>query len=827
MANNATSVMHCEPSDFLSNPRDRDAAVARAVYHVFEKGQLEVPPEGCGDEPSVKVDFDSLNARILTPKSLRKGCIVYLAQKRHSSYSRDSLGMLERSLDLLYQNYNAEFRRDVLIFHNGEFSREDERRLRLDGSRNEIYLIEIPKRSRYWELPGFLDRKDANRWTDDAFSEGYRHMCRWYAEFVEKLGYEYVMRMDEDSYLLSSIKYDLFDFMQNRKLEYAYRLDAFEPCCDDDFRQRYIKAYLTYENRHFLRTGFLKDCCWDDAKGYLSYGYYNNFFITKTSFWRKPQVRRLFSFVDWTGGFYLFRENDLILQSLSVQLFMPKEKVYKFTDWSYEHVSGESCEWGAVVRGNLDMRAEPVDGIVANYMQHNKRTFALPSLQKKSGLRWDGLYCHKTNYRADVVYDLHRRTEQMPSPLGKAPYCLDLLAHDKKEKEVRVKIPRPRGLAFSTGDSLDRDSGQRAARIASRKFKQLFDRTRMCKAPSSASSPAPESGGASSLADLTKTNKRTTLHLEAPECGAGCTLNYLVTPLMHAMSTNQAFLTPDSLWAESRSCDGSQELSCFLKPFASRDDTDPACAKSDGPRYDSNTGKWRRIGQDDYGQWNGERKLSRTPTGFENFGIMWNVGQVLKNLLQFSPRVQQQLDKVVLATGLDRVENQPILGVHVRLGDSCSDPKIDEKGRRCDGLRYYIPAIRLLMRRFQFKSVYLATDSAEVVRNATKYYSDINWIVNPHINRDRYNVFANATATDEITIEGVLFGDKRLKKAGFSRTQEMVDFLVDTYILSKYASGFIGKFTSNMDRIVAALGAALGNDAGTCLKPLLSLDSDW
>ena len=40
------------------------------------------------------------------PRARTPGAIVYLAQKRHSSYGRDSIGLLTRSLRLLFENYN-------------------------------------------------------------------------------------------------------------------------------------------------------------------------------------------------------------------------------------------------------------------------------------------------------------------------------------------------------------------------------------------------------------------------------------------------------------------------------------------------------------------------------------------------------------------------------------------------------------------------------------------------------------------------------------------------------------------------------------------------
>ena len=47
-------------------------------------------------------------------------------------------------------------------------------------------------------------------------------------QVVAHLGYEYVMRFDEDSYLWSPIHYNIFDYMASNKLEYGYRLASLE-----------------------------------------------------------------------------------------------------------------------------------------------------------------------------------------------------------------------------------------------------------------------------------------------------------------------------------------------------------------------------------------------------------------------------------------------------------------------------------------------------------------------------------------------------------------------------------------------------------------------
>jgi alpha 1,2-mannosyltransferase len=322
--------------------------------------------------------------------------------------------MLKKSLDLLYLNYNDEFRNDVLIFHSGAYTAEDELELRKDGTRNEIHVIMLEEGTKFWSVPQFINQDTYSQWVGaPGFSIGYRHMCRWYAamlfEFAEQLGYEYVMRFDEDSYILSEIKYDLFEFMKREDKSYAFRIDSFEICCHDPVRQALVRRFLDVSGYDFSQ-GFFGDCC--HAPGdmlYTQYGYYNNFFIGKVGFFRQDNVRRLFEFFDWSGSIYYQRENDLMVQSLSVQLFLHKDQVHKFEDWSYEHVSGKTCENGGVVKGTDDKGVLATDSIL-HFEEHG---FAVPLGSKGENIT--ELYCDMSRYNnpvytSSVLFNYHGKS---------------------------------------------------------------------------------------------------------------------------------------------------------------------------------------------------------------------------------------------------------------------------------------------------------------------------------------------------------------------------------------------------------------------------------
>ena len=75
------------------------------------------PPRGAM-EVSTTPPRGAMEASSPTPP---RGAIAYLAQGvRHSTYGRDSLALLRRSLSLLYENYAAADAADTILFHRDD-----------------------------------------------------------------------------------------------------------------------------------------------------------------------------------------------------------------------------------------------------------------------------------------------------------------------------------------------------------------------------------------------------------------------------------------------------------------------------------------------------------------------------------------------------------------------------------------------------------------------------------------------------------------------------------------------------------------------------------
>jgi hypothetical protein len=90
-------------------------------------------------------------------------------------------------------------------------------------------------------------------------------------------------------------------------------------------------------------------------------GFYNNFFIIHVPFVLQPDVQHFLQWVDATGIVYRERYNDLQIQTIAVYAFLPPERIHRFLDWTYEHMTsltsakGIPCPvMGSLQAGYLD-----------------------------------------------------------------------------------------------------------------------------------------------------------------------------------------------------------------------------------------------------------------------------------------------------------------------------------------------------------------------------------------------------------------------------------------------------------------------------------------
>jgi len=272
---------------------------------------------------------------------------------------------LKTSLYFLFKNFNAEHKYPVIIFHEGDFD---------DKSQTEILMsIRASCRSCVtfkavdtddFTVPPHIDEDKMNKCiatkpTPYWRNAKYRMMCRWWLIHMPKYaeGYEYVMRIDDDSFIEEPVP-DLFNWMKEKKLVYASNLLHLDCgiCCygmkelfdklHPDKKNKIAEMFVEQEiptrsvSIHPFRTllsithsgnGSVGSAAMpkidEKIKIMMPIMYYNNFFITRTDFWKRKEVQQDIEAIDKNGSIFYFRWGDAPLQSILVMLHTKEGEV--------------------------------------------------------------------------------------------------------------------------------------------------------------------------------------------------------------------------------------------------------------------------------------------------------------------------------------------------------------------------------------------------------------------------------------------------------------------------------------------------------------------
>ena len=125
---------------------------------------------------------------------------------------------------------------------------------------------------------------------------------------------------------------------------------------------------------------------------------YNNFFVSKVSFWHRPDVQSFLTAVIKSHAIYTLRFNDILWQSTAIKLFMLPSRIWMFQDFAYEHItfrstSGsfsnrsateECAQVGAFVLGSDGAKHEPAR-VRAREILRKRACLVASSVTRKNG----------------------------------------------------------------------------------------------------------------------------------------------------------------------------------------------------------------------------------------------------------------------------------------------------------------------------------------------------------------------------------------------------------------------------------------------------------
>ena len=240
--------------------------------------------------------------------------IVYLSRSREAE-CRQTI----HSIRLLAENILPWSSADIFVFHENGYDRSivesDPVAGKLVKRFIEVDFSSIPHGTE--ELP--------------SGQRGYRHMCHFFANDIffqpELQGYDYQMRLDVDSYILSPVPFDIFELMRDRGIRYTYRMEMREKaavsrglleCCEQFFR----------ENPEFDKRGRPLEAV---------KLFYTNFEICDLKWFRGPSWQAYFKAIDDAGGIYRHRWGDAPIRWLGLKHMLDGKEIHCLRQMAYFH----------------------------------------------------------------------------------------------------------------------------------------------------------------------------------------------------------------------------------------------------------------------------------------------------------------------------------------------------------------------------------------------------------------------------------------------------------------------------------------------------------
>jgi hypothetical protein len=209
-------------------------------------------------------------------------------------------------------------------------------------------------------------RRDGGSW-------GYHHMCRfWNREIFHvphiKQVYEYILRLDTDSLILTPWTSDPFAAMKAKQAVYGYK------CISPDFPEyavgmvNFTKQYAESNNLEPAFRGFRAYL--SNAKETLVPMPYTNLEILHVPFFNSPPVARFLNASD-TGpvwGVYRHRWGDAPLRAMVLGLFATEMTVRHISEFEYIHPAG-ALSWSKYKAINASVKNNQFEFVASAWKQ--------------------------------------------------------------------------------------------------------------------------------------------------------------------------------------------------------------------------------------------------------------------------------------------------------------------------------------------------------------------------------------------------------------------------------------------------------------------------
>ena len=252
------------------------------------------------------------------PELPYRACIATLIRSDQLVSLNRVLNMLH-SLELYFKNIH---RYPIYLFHEPSLA---------DATKDQIRSCALPLIVQFHEIV-FDIPVDSNR-------SGYAAMCQfwsydlWFKYDFVRTRFDYVLRFDDDSYLVNSTVHDLFEQFHQQKLDFVYRI-IYHDSNGMEFLRDNLRAFLP-KNR--TRRGCIESLCTtlSGGSGYDGLAVYNNFFLLRIQvLYEHPIIEEYLKQLIEINAFHRYPIGDANIQTISLMLV---DKPLKITHWRFPY----------------------------------------------------------------------------------------------------------------------------------------------------------------------------------------------------------------------------------------------------------------------------------------------------------------------------------------------------------------------------------------------------------------------------------------------------------------------------------------------------------
>lgn len=160
---------------------------------------------------------------------------------------------------------------------------------------------------------------------------------------LHAMGYEWVIRLDHDSEVPSTIPYNIVDQMIQHKAQYGFRAFNIDHArvvyALPDAARYWIVSQMLNPADLWLMDFFKNSGL--GLNGMSSDNYdlriiYNNFFVSNVTWWMEPKVQGWLRYLEMLRGYHKFRWGDAPVHLFTTAMHLKKEQMLEF-DFEYKH----------------------------------------------------------------------------------------------------------------------------------------------------------------------------------------------------------------------------------------------------------------------------------------------------------------------------------------------------------------------------------------------------------------------------------------------------------------------------------------------------------